>query len=163
MNSNKLFRFYKRSVHSISSAHKKEPDWKGLTSLKRTNDSWQKDGIQFWRGSTGRRQRHKNHWSSSWLYHRLSMNVLFHWNYRALASQDSQQKLTTTTPPTLQPNTPHRWLTWWGQCGTTLRPPPPCSWQYFLYGLVIVQQLQLIVLLLLLTQLLQPQVEGVVW
>lgn len=30
-----------------------------------------------------------------------------------------------------------RQLTWWVQYGTTLR-PAPCSWQYFLQGLVIV-------------------------
>lgn len=74
MDGNKLL--YKSSVHSVSSAHKKEPDWTGFTSLKRTNDSWQKDGIQFWQGSTGTRQRHKNRWSSSRLYHRLSLKVL---------------------------------------------------------------------------------------
>lgn len=58
--------------------------------------------------------------------------TFFHWNYRTLASQDSQQWLTTTTPPTLQPNTRLTQLAWEGQRGRKLRPSFPCTWQYVL-------------------------------
>lgn len=42
--------------------------------------------------------------------HRLSVNILFHWNYPALASQDSQLWLPTTSPQALQPYRPLREL-----------------------------------------------------
>lgn len=99
----KLFCFCRHSVNSLSSAHEKEPDWTGFTSLKRTNDSWQKDSIQFWQEGAGRRQRHKNCWSSSVLYHQLSMKFSFTGTIEPWLSR-TKQWLTTTSPPSHQPN-----------------------------------------------------------
>lgn len=89
--------------------------------------------------------------------------TFFHWNYRALASQDSQQWLTTTTPPTLQPNTPLSQLAWEGQYGRKLRPSFTCTWQYILWQLVIISNgTTATPVLLLLLKVLKPQVEEAI-